>query len=317
MPAAPPLFAPFTAREEIIRVTPALAARAGLTAWAAEFKLGTAGWRDLLDPEDPHNLTVPFNSLTLAIVLAARAQLALEQGLASLHVGGEVRPHTREFIDLAARLYAAHGIEVRLRPPEWPTTPIWLSSFGVFHEELAGGENFTASHSQSFKGGWKPMDGAGGQLLGEADAIADRVRALAGRAATEGLEIPLAATDDPLIHRDFDPVAAYVEALRRVVPSSLLETVHAAAGRGLRVAFDCEGGSMGATARRVFTALGVEVAAGEGEPGAVLLVHEQERSDYHGLGVLDGVNHGVDPGKWQVYKHAGAQELLRRGGAAG
>ena len=57
-------------------------------------------------------------------------------GLARLHVGGEVRPHTQEFIDLAARLYAAHGLEVHLRPADEPTTPIWLSSFGVFFDEL-------------------------------------------------------------------------------------------------------------------------------------------------------------------------------------
>ncbi len=67
------------------------------------------------------------------------------------------------------------------RPAE-RTTPIWLSSFGVFFEELDGGENFTASHSQSYKGGWKPMDAAGGQLLEMAGQIADRVRDLVAEA---------------------------------------------------------------------------------------------------------------------------------------
>ena len=106
MPVKRPVFAPFAPAAETIRVTPEIA-RAGLLDWAADFKLGTAGYRDLLDPEDMHNPEVPFNSLNLAVMMCARAQLALEDGLADLHVGGEVRPHTQAFIDLAARIYAA------------------------------------------------------------------------------------------------------------------------------------------------------------------------------------------------------------------
>ena len=54
--------------------------------------------------------------LTAAVFLEARARLAVRHGLRTLHVGGEVRPHTQEFIDLAARIYAAHGLRVHLRP---------------------------------------------------------------------------------------------------------------------------------------------------------------------------------------------------------
>ena len=82
---------------------------------------------------------------------------------------------------------------------------------------------------------------------------------------------------------------------------------------------------MGATARRVFAALGLGVApspagvAGgldEGDAaGAIFFTHFAERSDYYGIGVLDGTNHGVDPGKPQVYKQVGAQRLLRDGRA--
>ena len=131
-----PLFTPFAKAAESFTINPELAAAAGLAAWADQFKLGTAGYRDLLDPDDLFNFDVPFNGLTAAVMLEARARLAVENGLQTLHIGGEVRPHTQEFIDLAARLYAAHGIEVHLRPVGERTTPIWLSSFGVFFEEL-------------------------------------------------------------------------------------------------------------------------------------------------------------------------------------
>ncbi len=304
----PTPYTPFAQRIETLRITPDLAARAGLVDWAAAFALGTAGYRDLLDPRDLFNLEVPFNAVTVAVMLAARQQLAREAGLESLHVGGEVRPHTEEFIDLAARIYAAGGLRVHLRPAGQRTTPIWFSSFGVFYEELDGGENFTASHSQSFKGGWKPMDAAGGQLLPEAGRrIAERVRELAGQAVSGGLEIPLAAASNPLIRRDFDPLAAYVTALRQVIPAGLLAEIPRAAAGGFRAAICTEGGSMAGTARRIFEALDVQV----GEDRTILFTHQDERSDYYGIGILDGVNHGVDPGKWQVYKHVGAQAILR------
>lgn len=307
MSAGNSLFTPFSDHPEIIRLDAALCSRAGLGAWAAQFKLGTAGYRDLLDPAGFFNLGVPFNALTAAVFLEARARLALRHGLRSLHVGGEVRPHTQELIDLAARIYAAHGLQVHLRPRGTKTTPIWLSSFGVFYEELDGGENFTASHSQSYKGGWKPMDGGGGQLIAMAPEIEAGVRELVAAAGTQVVDIKLAGAGDPGIHRDFDPLEAYVDVLRLVVPAPLLEAVAPAAAAGFRAGFCTEGGSMGATARRVFGALGI----GCGDGGPVFFTHEAEDSDYHGIGQVDGQNHGVDPGKWQVYKNVGAQRLLR------
>jgi phosphomannomutase len=308
MSQASQLFRPFAAEAESFVIDPELAVASGLTSWAAGFQLGTAGYRDLLDPDDLFNNDVPFNALNVAVLLEARAQLARQAGVRTLHVGGEVRPHTQEFIDLAARLYAAHGIGVRLRPFGERTTPIWLSSFGVFYEELDGGENFTASHSQSYKGGWKPMEAGGGQLLGMAGKIADRVRELAAIAAESGLEIRLSAADDPLIQRDFDPVAPYVDVLRQVVPAPLLAEIPTAAEQGFRAAYCVEGGSMGPTATRVFDALKIPVGPGQ----TVFFTHEEESNTYHGIGIVDGVNHGVDPGKWQVYKNVGAQELLLR-----
>ena len=309
MSAEAPRYTPFASAAATLHFSPGFMAASGLPDWAARFELGTAGYRDLLDPDDYFSTDVPFNAYSAALMLEARARLAVANGLHSLHIGGEVRPHTQEFIDLAARIYAAHGIRVHLRPVGERTTPIWLSSFGVFFEELDGGENFTASHSQSYKGGWKPMEAGGGQLMAMAGLIADKVRELATVAAGEGLTISLAPANDPLIRRDFDPVVAYTEVLQQVIPASLLAEVAAAGARGFRAGICTEGGSMGPTARRIFANLDIPVGPG----GTVFFTHEEESSTYHGIGILDGVNHGVDPGKWQVYKHVGAQDLLRDG----
>ncbi len=309
MSAATPPFESFAAAEAEIQYTPEFIEASGLAEWAAGFKLGTAGYRDLLDPADFFSTEVPFNAFSVALMVESRARLAVAAGLQSLHIGGEVRPHTQNFIDLAARIYAAHGLRVHLRPEGERTTPIWLSSFGVFFDELDGGENFTASHSQSYKGGWKPMAASGGQLMEMAGMIADKVRDLVTVAATDGLTIRLAAADDPLIARDFDPVAAYTKVLKQVVPAKLLAEIPPAGAVGFRAAFCTEGGSMAPTARRIFADLGI----GVGDGGPVFFTHEEESDTYHGIGILDGVNHGVDPGKWQVYKHVGAQDMLRDG----
>jgi len=301
------MFTPFAETEERIVLDAALIERSGVDRWAAAFKLGTAGYRDLLDPADLFNFEVPFNGLSAALILESRARLAVRNGIRKLHVGGEVRPHTQEFIDLATRIYTGHGIAVHLRPEGLRTTPIWLSSFGVFFEELDGGENFTASHSQSYKGGWKPMEAAGGQLLEMAGLIADGVRDLVDEARAGSVEITLAPANNDLVFRDFDPVAPYVDVLRQVVPANLLAEIGPAREKGFRAGICTEGGSMAPTARRIFTELGISMDAG----GAVFFTHEQESRTFHGIGILDGVNHGVDPGKWQVYKHVGAQELLR------
>lgn len=309
MSGSRPLFTSFKNEAESINLDASLVAESNVEAWALQFKLGTAGYRDLLDPEDLFNFGVPFNGLSAALILEARAQLAIESGIKSLHVGGEVRPHTQEFIDLAARIYAAHGISVHLRPEGMRTTPIWLSSFGVFYDELDGGDNFTASHSQSYKGGWKPMEAAGGQLREMAGMIADRVRELVAKGKAEGIVINLAAAGNDLIKHDFDPVDAYVDVLKKVIPKGLLQELPSATSNGFRAGFCTEGGSMAPTARRIFEAMNISMDDG----GTVFFTHEKESSTFHGIGILDGVNHGVDPGKWQVYKNVGAQELLKDG----
>jgi len=301
------IFTSYANQIESFSITPELVDKYDLKSWSVGFKLGTAGYRDLLEPHDFFSPDVPFNAISVAVMLSARAQLAIAHGVQSLHVGGEVRPHTQRFIDLAARIYASHGIRVHLRPEGERTTPIWLSSFGIFYEELDGGENFTASHSQSYKGGWKPMEKAGGQLMEMAGLVADRVRELVDQASDSGLTIKLAAADDTLIVRDFDPVHAYTEVLQKIVPANLLAEIATAAQAGFKVGICTEGGSMAPTARRIFDTLKIAV----GEEGPVFFTHEEESDTFHGIGIVDGVNHGVDPGKWQVYKNVGAQDLLQ------
>jgi len=291
---------------DAIILTPELIEAEGLRDWAGAFKLGTAGYRDQLDPDDINNPKVAFNRTKVAIIAEAKARVydrlfGGKKVLLERHVGGEVRPHTPEFIQLAARIYASHGHKVHLRK-ELDTTPIWYSSFGVFYNELNDGENFTASHSPTYKGGWKPMDGMGKQLLEEADLIAAEVR----RVIAPGCQIALAPTDSPLIVRDFDATDAYCDYLNSIIPPIALENIRKAGKAGFRTFISTVGGSMAKTTKPIFRKLNIEEC--------IRFLHEQEDPNYHGIGIIDGVNYGVDPGKWQVYKHIGAQEVLRKSG---
>ncbi|MBW2647320.1 MAG: hypothetical protein JRE23_14320 [Deltaproteobacteria bacterium] len=56
------MFTPYACHEESIVVDQNIIEKYGLADWAAKFKLGTAGYRDLLDIEDMHNPEVPYNT---------------------------------------------------------------------------------------------------------------------------------------------------------------------------------------------------------------------------------------------------------------
>ncbi|MBF0550332.1 MAG: hypothetical protein HQK60_07345 [Deltaproteobacteria bacterium] len=291
-----------------IELTEEVIIREDLTAWAARFKLGTAGYRDQLDPLDSQNPQMAFNAIKLAVVAEAKARVydRLLQGSDTAkdrHVGGEVRPHTQDFIMLVARIYAAHGWTVHLRP-DGLTTPIWYSSFGVWYNEFNDGENFTASHSPNFKGGWKPMDGEGKQLLNEAQLIENEVRVI----SRLGTIVPLAKPDDPNIVVDFDIDSPYIEFLGSLVSTSARAAIIQAGQKGFTCFAATLGGSMGRTSEIIFRDLGIPT----GDQGPIKYLFKKEDSAYHGLGLVDGVNHGVDPGKPEIYKHIGADGWLRQ-----
>ena len=297
-------FTPFAKKEEVFIIGKQEYETYNLEEWGKNFKLGTAGYRDLLDPEDLFSSEVPFNAVTMAVLAYSRAQVATKHKLKKFHIGGEVRPHTQKFINLFSRIYAAQNMEVHLRKSA-KTTPIWLSSFGVFYYGLDGGENFTASHSPSFKGGWKPMNNKGMQLLDMATEITLEVQKTLQIIKNGKLEINLASSDSNLIKHDFEPISAYTYLIKKLISEQNINKISAAFEKGFKLGISTEGGSMGAATRQIFDEFNFF------EHKGVKIFHEEENSEYHGIGVLDGINYGVDPGKWQVYKYVGAQNLLR------
>ena len=220
---------------EKIELSDDLVSEYSLDSWAKRFSLMTAGYRDQLDPDDAASPNVPINQVTIAILGEAKARVfkrkAIEGQILHVHIGGETRPHTQEFIHMLARVYAAHGFVVHLRS-EINTTPIWYSSFGVFFEEFQSGDNLTASHSQYFKGGWKPMDSLGKQLVEEEEDIKSEIKSIVESRAT----LQLAPWSDENIRHDFDIDEAYVSYQNSVVDKQSIEEIKKAGGKGLRCA---------------------------------------------------------------------------------
>lgn len=295
-------------REIELRYTSAFFARHGLFKWVEGFELGTAGYRDTFNVEDFFSTDAPFNAHAVMIIAEAMARIYDRKGYGSIHLGGEVRRYTPEIIRMVGRIFAAHGVSVHLHADK-DTTPIWASSFGVFYNELDGGMNVTASHSQSFKQGLKPMDEKGMQLLDMADEIRDEVRRI-GKEAAEGVfRIRLSPEQSPLIRRDFRYIEPYVEYLRQIVPEEAFSLIRKAQDAGMKVGVSTVGGSMYENSVPIFEHFGI----GTGPAGAVRYMHEEKSDEFHRVGLIGGEDYGCDPTKAIIYRNIGLKEKLLSG----
>jgi len=227
----------------------------GLYRWVKEFKLGTAGYRDTINMEDFFSTDAPYNAHTIMMVAEAMARIYERRGYTSIHLGGEVRRYTSLIIDLVSRIFASHGVAVHLNA-EMDTTPIWATSFGVFYNELDGGANVTASHSQNFKQGFKPVDDKGMQLLDMAEMIRDEVKRMGEEAAAGKFTMSLSSAESPKIKRDFRYVKAYAEYLKDIVPQEAFRMVLEAQDKGMKVGVSTMGGSMHENSLAIFERMG-------------------------------------------------------------
>lgn len=276
--------------------------------WIADFKLGTAGYRDTINMENFFATDAPYNAHTIMIVAEAMARIYNRKGYGSIHLGGEVRRYTSRIINLVGRIFAAHGVTVHLNE-EKETTPIWASSFGVFYNELDGGANVTASHSQSYKQGFKPLDEKGMQLLDMADEIRDEVKHI-GEEASEGrFSIRLSPTGSPHIRNDFRYLEAYARYLEDIIPDEALRLIREAQAGGMKVGISTVGGSMHENSLPVFEHFGINAGPG----GMLRYMHWEKRDDFCRVGVIGGEDYGCDPTKAIIYRNIGLKERLISG----
>jgi phosphomannomutase len=280
----------------------------GLFNWVAEFKLGTAGYRDTINMENLFATDAPYNAHSIMIVGEATARIYDRMGYRSIHLGGEVRRYTPLIIELLSRIFASHGISVHLHADK-ETTPIWGTSFGVFYNELSGGANITASHSQNYKQGFKPVDETGMQLLDMADEIQKEVRRMGKEAEAGRVAFTLSALGSPLIKKDFSYIPVYAEYLKDIIPAKAFRLILEAQAGGMKVGVSTVGGSMHENSAPIFEHHGIRTGA----RGMIQYMHWQKRDDFHRVGEIDGENHGCDPTKPIIYRHIGLKEKLIAG----
>jgi phosphomannomutase len=295
-------------REVRIKYTHEFFKENGIYPWIKEFKLGTAGYRDTINMENFFSTDVPYNGHTIMIVAEAMARIYQRRGYTSIHVGGEVRRYTDQIIDLVSRIFASRGITVHLNA-DATTTPIWATSFGVFYNELDGGANITASHSQNFKQGFKPVDDKGMQLLDMAETIQDEVKKIGADTAAGALTLTLSPANSPKINRDFHYIEAYSEYLRDIIPEEAFRLILEAQGKGMKAGASTVGGSMYENSLAVFGRFGIKTAP----EGMIQYMHWEKRDDFHRVGEIDGENYGCDPTKRIIYRNIGLKEKLLSG----
>jgi phosphomannomutase len=280
----------------------------GLFKWISGFKLGTAGYRDTIDMNDFFSTEAPYNAHTIMIVAEAMARIYNRKGYGSTHLGGEVRRYTAEIISLLGRIFASHGIAVHLNADK-ETTPIWATSFGVFYNELDGGANITASHSQNFKQGFKPVDEKGMQLLGMAEEIRDEVRRIGQEARSGTFSISLSAVNSPRLKEDFHYLDAYGDYLKDIIPEEAFRLIREAQQAGMKAGVSTVGGSMHENSLPLFERYGIQT----GQGGMIQYMQWEKRDDFHRVGEIGGENYGCDPTKQIIYRNIGLKEKLLSG----
>ncbi len=301
----------FTDQEQTLEITEDVVKEYSLEEWSKHFSLMTAGYRDRLDPENLLNPDASFNGITLSICLEAKARVfekkSNKNDTCHVHIGGEVRPHTQSFIKIAAMIFAAHKFTVHLRNSP-NTAPVWYSSFGIAYEECLTGDNFTASHSPFYKGGWKPTDSQGKQLIADEEEIIQEIQSIIKNHETINFS---PWKSNKLIKHDFNIDKPYLNYQRYVFDEQLISDIIIAGEKGFKCSICPVGGSMKKTTERLFKELGLST----GEDGVIQYFYGEESSDYHGIGQIDNKNFGVDPGKKEIYTNIGVQDKLLNGDA--
>lgn len=174
--------------------------------YAKEAEVSTAGIRGPQNILYPHDTRFPINLIGIMLATEAKALVANElypnAELIKL-AGCEVRYNSQEFLELIARIQAAHGIKT-IVPKGRKTIPIWMASFLAFKLDLLGGEYITSSHGISVKNATKDLNSQGSQYLPEESMLfVDKIKYIFNEVEKNGYyDIKIAANDNPLISEE-------------------------------------------------------------------------------------------------------------------
>lgn len=236
-----------------------------LESYAKEAEVSTAGIRGPQNILYPHDTRFPINMIGIMLATEAKALAAQEiypdSKLMKL-AGSEVRYNSDKFLELIARIQAAHGIKT-LVPENRATIPIWMASFLAFKLDLLGGEYITSSHGISVKNATKDLNSQGSQYLPEESMqFVNKIRWIFDEVRKNGkYEIKIAANDNPLIDESVmkklnDGVALYEQYLKDgVAKDANLKLINELKEK---IVIENVGGSAYRTLIRILKVLGID-----------------------------------------------------------
>ena len=145
-------------------------------AFFKELSFGTGGMRALMGVGTNRLNVYTIRAATLGLAQALLKQPKPPEGY-SVFIGYDVRHHSREFAETAARVLAAQGIEVKIAQEICPTP---LVSFACRHYRCSAAIMITASHNPPAYNGYKVYWNDGGQVVPPHDQeIIEEVRKIA------------------------------------------------------------------------------------------------------------------------------------------
>lgn len=236
-----------------------------LESYAKEAEVSTAGIRGPQNILYPHDTRFPINMIGIMLATEAKALAAQEiypdSKLMKL-AGSEVRYNSDKFLELIARIQAAHGIKT-LVPENRSTIPIWMASFLAFKLDLLGGEYITSSHGISVKNATKDLNSQGSQYLPEESMqFVNKIRWIFDEVRKNGkYEIKIAANDNPLIDESVmkklnDGVTLYEQYLKDgVAKDANLKLINELKEK---IVIENVGGSAYRTLSRILKVLGID-----------------------------------------------------------
>lgn len=182
-----------------------------------QIKFGTSGWRAIMAEE------FTFENVRRAVTGIARHVSATKPSGATLIVGRDPRFLGETFVEMAAGILEAHGIQPLIVTDAAPTPAI---SWEVMRRKTDGAINFTASHNPPEYNGIKFSTPDGAPALPE---VTKSIEASIVQADKDGAS---AAGDAKAKRENIDVRSTYLARLKEVVDLAAIKKA------GLRVCFD-------------------------------------------------------------------------------
>lgn len=254
--------------------------------YAKEAEVSTAGIRGPQNIIYPYDTRFPINLIGIMLATEAKALVAKELYPDSKIVklaGCEVRYNSQAFLELIARIQAAHGIKT-LVPVDRKTIPIWMASFLAFKLDLLGGEYITSSHGISVKNATKDLNSQGSQYLPEESMLfVNKIKYIFEQAEKNGYyDIKIASNDSTFISQEEmkklnDGVKLYKQYLQDGVAKDA--NLNLIKNLKDKIVIENVGGSAYRTLSRILKELGIE--------DKFVWMNKEEDPFFHGIGKYD------------------------------